>query len=105
LWKCANLPAWLQVEEHHDGWSESGGPEHDKQLLRAIFFREIGHNATGNDWRETYEKGFLFRDFSRKLESTAQFWEYDGDWMEERFAWAAKYPGIGCPGSDRQCRY
>jgi len=34
LWKCATLPEWLQVEDHNDGWSENGGSEHDKQLLR-----------------------------------------------------------------------
>jgi hypothetical protein len=100
LWKCATLPEWLQVEDHHDGRSESGGSEHDQQLLRAVFFTEIDHHPTGNDWREAYEKGLLFRDFSRNLESSATFWEYDGDWLDERFAWAAKYPGVGCSEPD-----
>jgi len=90
----------LQVQEHTDGWSENGGSERDKELLRAVFLREVDRHQVGKDWREAYEKGLPFRDFSRKLASGASFWEYDGDWVKERFTWAANHPGVGYPELD-----
>jgi hypothetical protein len=87
----------LQGEDHNDGWSENGGSERDRELLRAVFLRETDYHSVGKDWREAYEKGLPFRDFSRKLASSASFWEYDGDWAKQRFAWAANHPGIGYP--------
>jgi hypothetical protein len=96
LWKCATLPEWLQVKDHNDGWSERGGSEAEKHVLRGAFLREIGRHPVGAEWREAYEKGLPFRDFSRKLEASASFWLYDDEWVENRFKWAAKHSGLGC---------
>ena len=92
----------MQVEDHNDGWSETGGSEEDKRVLRDVFLRETSRHPMGVEWREAYEKGLPFRNFSRKLESGASLWSYDGDWVKEHFAWAEKYPGLGCPELDGQ---
>jgi len=52
------------------------------------------------DWLEAYTKGFAFRDFSRKLAAGASLWSYDGDWVNERFSWSEKHPGLGYPWLD-----
>ena len=55
----------------------------------------MDRHSTGRDWREAYEKGLPFRDFSRKAASSASFWEYDSEWVQERLAWAGENPGVG----------
>ncbi|KIM79952.1 hypothetical protein PILCRDRAFT_822815 [Piloderma croceum F 1598] len=42
------------------------------------------------------------KDFSRKLEASASFWLYDDEWVENRFKWAAKHPGLGCPENEER---
>jgi hypothetical protein len=58
---------------------------------------EASYHQVGADWLEACMNGLLFRGFSRKFAAGASLWAYDGDRVNERFAWAEKYPALGYP--------
>lgn len=94
LWMCAGFPYWLE------NYGDDVDPEVDQSCahLREIFNDNMkAHGAIGEEWLELSQKGRLFRDFAFMLDYQVQVWAELERWVDERLAFAEKYPGIGMP--------
>jgi hypothetical protein len=95
LWMCAATPFWLEDIEDEE--------EHENlhlAHLREIFNDTIKEGGeAGEEWLEMSERGRWFRDFGFMLEYRVNVWasEEMKKWVDERLAFARKFPGIGLP--------
>jgi hypothetical protein len=95
LWMCAETPFWLNDIEDKDE------PENiNLAHLREIFDETIQEGGeAGEEWLKLAKHGQWFRGFGFMLEYRVKVWasEEMRKWVDERVAFARKFPGIGLP--------
>jgi hypothetical protein len=95
LWMCTAIPYWLEDIEDGD----------ETENLHLAHLREIFNNTirqggeVGEEWLELSERGRWFRGFAFMLEYQVGVWASEAmeKWVDERLAFARKFPGIGLP--------
>ena len=79
------LPEWLQVKTTTMGGRNRVGMKVTDRRCGSFSWRGAGYHQVGADWLDA---------------AGASLRSYDCDWVNERFAWAEKHPGLGYPWLD-----
>jgi hypothetical protein len=73
-----------------------------KEQLCDIFLDEIVRSRDGKEWLNTHDMRRDSRKFMYRFNIGALVWRQSNFacWVQDRFDWAQRQPGIGCPYPD-----